>query len=114
MIEEKETELPKPLHNYVVLRSEKDLKSASGLFVGNVAEYGIVVAVGPGQWENGSFVPTSVKVGDRVLLDAPPGSVGSFRWGEKYQAVRECFIAAVLPGETPPEAPRIDVPQLVI
>lgn len=107
-------ELPKPLHNYVLLQSEKELKSASGIYLGNIPEYGIVVAVGPGQWENGSFVEVSVKPGDRVLLDAPPGTVGSFRWGEKYQVVRECFIAAVLPGDHPPSSPVIDVPQLVV
>lgn len=98
---ESESNIPRPLHSYVLLRSEGRMKSAGGIDLPDSAtkDYAVVVAVGPGEWgPDGKRQPLMVKPGDRVMLDAG-GNVGSFWWaGRKYQSVRECFIAHVLPG----------------
>ena len=110
-----ESSVPRPLHSYVLMVSEKNMKSAGGIALPESAtkSYAIVKAVGPGEFgSNGERQPLSVKPGDRVMLDAPPGAIGSFYWaGIKYQMVREAYISAVLPGEEsmpqPDEASRI-------
>jgi Co-chaperonin GroES (HSP10) len=112
---ESESNVPKPLHSYVLLRSEGRMKSAGGIDLPETAtkDYAIVVATGPGEWgPDGKRQEVQVKVGDRIMLDAPAGVVGSFWWaGKKYQAVRECFVSMVLPGDEaapqPDEASRI-------
>lgn len=99
-----EKDLPIPLRDNVLLRSEKDVKTAGGIAIPDsaVQNYAVVIAVGPGTYEAGAFVPTTVKPGQRVLLDAPQGAVGTFRWNSvKYQMTSERFIGAILPGETP-------------
>jgi len=57
------------------------------------AKRGVVVAVGPGKYDDGELVPVSVKEGDNVL----------FQWGEKvviegeeYYLVRDGEIMAIV------------------
>jgi co-chaperonin GroES (HSP10) len=79
----------------------------------------IVAAAGPGAYEGGTFVPTKVKEGDRVLLDAPVGVVGKFRWaGKTYRICQERYFCAVLPGdqsfaESSPEL-TVPAPKLIL
>jgi len=64
-----------PINDKVLIRpeeSEKEKKAkAAGLEIDNMVKsnnrYGEVVAVGPGKYQNGVFVPTKVKVGHRVF-----------------------------------------------
>jgi chaperonin GroES len=74
-------------------------KTDSGIFIPDTvkedkgAKKGKVVAVGEGKFENGKFIPVSVKAGDTVL----------FQWGDKinidgeeYYIVRESEISAII------------------
>ncbi len=54
----------------------------------------LVVAVGPGKTENGILVPTTVKVGNVVLM---MGSRPDYRrGGETYKIIRESDVLAVI------------------
>lgn len=104
----KEDLTPKPLRDYVLLERERDMGTAGGLALPDSATqaFAKVVAVGPGRYEGGAFVAPVVKPGDRVLLDAPNGSIGQFYWGgREWVMTQECYLAAVLPGEKPTPAP---------
>lgn len=86
--------VPVPLRNYVLLESEKDRRTASGLHIPDDAgpPCAIVICFGP--------ETKGLSEGDRVLLDAPPGTVGKFRWGGKtYRLCQDNVICAVLPGD---------------
>ena len=85
-----------PLADKVVIRplneKENDIKSASGIIIPSTIEskdksdQGIVVATGPGNWdEDGEKrIPLSVKAGDRVLFSS---------WREKVKVgEKEYFI----------------------
>ena len=89
-----------PLSNFVLLKRDEQLqKTASGLFLPNAAQEksttAVVVAVGPGMWSNGCFVETTVKVGDRVLVDKIGGFDLEFN-EEKLVVVREQEIIALI------------------
>lgn len=62
----------KPLHNNVVLeKEEKEARTQSGIILSEKKDdqqVGRVVAVGEGKYVNGTFVKTTVKVGDRVVF----------------------------------------------
>jgi len=53
-------------------------KSEGGLYIPDMAKnrpsQGTVVAVGPGSWVNGTFVPIGLKPGDRVLYGKYAGT----------------------------------------
>lgn len=63
-----------PLSDRIVVQpAKKEEVSASGIIIPDTAsrekpEQGIVVAVGPGKYENGSLVPMTLNVGDTVLF----------------------------------------------
>jgi chaperonin GroES len=66
-----------PLSDRVLIRpigkNELENKSASGIIIPanssrEVPDQGIVVAVGPGRYDDGGRIPMSVKVGDKVLF----------------------------------------------
>lgn len=63
----------------LVLRMEKEQKTAGGLFIPDTAKEkpmeGKVVAAGPGKrGEDGKRIPLSVKTGDRVLFSKYAGT----------------------------------------
>jgi chaperonin GroES len=63
----------KPLHDRVVVRLiEAENVTESGLIIPDSSTekptQGEVLAVGPGKYVDGTFVPTTVKVGDRILF----------------------------------------------
>lgn len=109
--------LPIPLNGNIIVQGEKERKLSSGLIVpeGAGPNYAVVVSIGPGRIsEHGHMIPPFVKIGDRVLLDAPEGTVKSFPWcGQKYKLVQERYIAVILPGEDThalPEPSRLILP----
>lgn len=72
-----ETLKVQPLADRVVVRplTEEELgtKSASGIILPDTMskekpEQGIVIATGPGKYEDGKRVPVDVKIGDRVVF----------------------------------------------
>jgi chaperonin GroES len=63
----------KPLHDRVVVRLiEADAVTESGIVIPDTSKekptQGEVIAVGPGKYENGKLIPTTVKPGDRILF----------------------------------------------
>ena len=96
----------KPLGDRVVVRDlteeEAGTKSASGIIIPNSveskdkSEQGIVVAVGPGKWdEDGEKrIPMEVTVGDQVLFSSwrEKVKVGE----EEYSIVSESDVLAIL------------------
>lgn len=66
----------KPLGDRVVVKpltaEELGTKTASGIIIPDTAqekpEQGVVVAAGEGKYDNGSLVPMTVSVGERVLF----------------------------------------------
>lgn len=64
--------LPKPLHDRVLVRREKETEQVGSIIIPEQARTkclkGEVLGVGPGRWVDGSFYPTQVKKGQTVLL----------------------------------------------
>lgn len=63
----------KPTYSKVVLQIEKEKEVTNGgIVIPSMAKVkpitAKVVAAGPGRYENGTFIPTCVKVGDRVVF----------------------------------------------
>lgn len=93
-----------PLGDRVVVRplteAETGTKSPSGIIIPDTVskekpEQGIVVATGPGKYDDGALVPMSVAVGDKVMFSKygyDEVKVG----GKEYFIVSESSILAVL------------------
>lgn len=72
--------------------------SESGIFVGEgeLQNQAQVIAVGPGvRNKNGKLIPTTVKVGDRVMFDMGVGHQGTIG-GKKVLILAEHQIIAIL------------------
>ena len=91
----------KPLHDRVVVeRLEAEEKTASGIVLpGSAAEkpdMGVVLAVGDCKLaDNGSRLPLSVKVGDKVLFGKYSGQAVKLD-GKEVMVMREDDILAVI------------------
>ena len=77
-IEERATMKLRPLHDRVVVRViEADTRTPSGIVIPDTAKEkpttGEVVAVGPGKYEQGKLIATSVQEGDRILFSQHAG-----------------------------------------
>jgi chaperonin GroES len=90
-----------PLGDRVVIKPlAAEEVSASGIIIPDTvkkekAERGTVVATGPGRYEDGAFVPMSVKKGDEVLFEQTyrdPVEID----GEEYYIFSESSILAKL------------------
>ena len=71
----------KAIQDKVILKlDEPDTETSGGIIIANAVNEGItqgeVLAVGPGAYSEDArkFVPTTVKVGDQVLINAGSGS----------------------------------------
>jgi chaperonin GroES len=94
-----------PLHDRVILKplspEELGTTTASGIIIPDSAqekpEQGVVIAVGPGKWnEDGDArVPVSVAVGDRVLFSKYGYDTIKIQ-GVEYYVVTESNILAVI------------------
>jgi chaperonin GroES len=89
----------KPLGDRVVVKpSEGEEKTASGLVIPDTAkekpQEGKVVAVGPGRYEDGKYVPMGVKEGDKVIYSKYGGTEVKVE-GEDYLILSERDILAV-------------------
>lgn len=68
-----------PLYDRVVIQAVKPVEvSQGGIFIPESAQEksqeAIVIAVGPGIYENGTLVPTVVKAGDKILYGKYAGA----------------------------------------
>lgn len=78
-------------------------KSAAGIIIPETAakekpEQGTVVAVGPGKYEDGTYVPMSVKVGNTVLF-SKYGYDDVKIDGEEYYILSESNVLAIIPNK---------------
>ncbi|MDQ8181960.1 co-chaperone GroES [Pelagicoccus sp. SDUM812005] len=83
----------------LVRRVEEDEKQVGGIFIPDSAkekpQQAEVIAVGPGEQEDGKTTPLPVKEGDRVLLSKYGGTDIKYD-GEDYLLVREDDILAII------------------
>ena len=90
----------KPLEDrFVVLAVEAETTTASGIVIPDTAkekpQEGIVLAVGPGRFEDGARVPLDVKVGDKVLYSKYGGTEVKYA-GEEYLVLSARDVLAVI------------------
>jgi len=67
-----------PLHNRVLVkRDDENQTSKGGIIIPHGSRekpiQGTVLAVGPGRYDKGVFIPTQVKVGDKILMGKSVG-----------------------------------------
>lgn len=87
----------KPLHDRVIIKVEEtESTTESGLILTQTSQdksnRGMVVAVGPGKYENGTWIEMTVKSGDTVMFDL----AGSVQMESDYVVMRESNIIAVI------------------
>ncbi len=92
----------KPLEDRIVVQAvEAETTTASGLVIPDTAkekpQEGIVLAVGPGRFEDGARVPLDVKVGDKVLYSKYGGTEVKYS-GEEYLVLSARDVLAVIEG----------------
>lgn len=87
------------LDRIVVQRVEQDEKTPGGLFIPDNAkekpQEAIVIASGPGRYENGNLVPMCVFAPSRVLIGKFAGSEITVD-GEDYVIIRQEDVLAIL------------------
>jgi chaperonin GroES len=88
-----------PLRDKIVVSPiTEEIKTAGGIILSEQPKeeqpgMGIVEAVGPGEYENGKFVPTTIKVGTKILFP-PFGTDAAMVNGKKYFIMREAIVLA--------------------
>ena len=90
----------KPLEDRIVIKTnEAETTTASGLVIPDTAkekpQEGVVLAVGPGRFDDGVRVPMDVKVGDVVLYSKYGGTEIKID-GEEHQILREDDILGIV------------------
>jgi len=92
-----------PLEGRVLVkRQDEDVKSPAGIIIPDTAQKekskrGIIVAVGPGKYgDEGDLIPTSVKVGAKVIFNAGWDNEVDMGDEEEYFLVKESDILAVI------------------
>jgi chaperonin GroES len=90
----------KPLEDRIVVQAaEAETTTASGLVIPDTAkekpQEGVVVAVGPGRFEDGNRVPLDVAVGDKVLYSKYGGTEVKYA-GEEYLVLSARDVLAVI------------------
>jgi chaperonin GroES len=92
----------KPLEDRIVVQAvDAESTTASGLVIPDTAkekpQEGMVLAVGPGRFEDGARVPLDVKVGDKVLYSKYGGTEVKYA-GEEYLVLSARDVLAVIEG----------------
>jgi chaperonin GroES len=90
----------RPLEDRIVVQAvEAETTTASGLVIPDTAkekpQEGIVLAIGPGRFEDGARVPLDVKEGDRVLYSKYGGTEVKYG-GEEYLVLSARDVLAVI------------------
>ena len=101
MLDEKKL---KPIGKQVLFRRDKaeEKKYGSILLPGTRyvdARWGTVIAVGPGRYINGKYIPLEVQPGDRIMVAQYDGDVLS-EDDDRLQMVTEDLITCMLPAGT--------------
>lgn len=97
-----------PLHDRVLVKTDKhEEKTKGGIFLPetytderiNKPNTGVIVAVGKGMNNSkGEFVPTTVKVGERIVFDSTAGAELK-ELGEGLKVISEKDVLAVISEE---------------
>jgi chaperonin GroES len=90
----------RPLEDRIVVQAvEAETTTASGLVIPDTAkekpQEGIVLAIGPGRFEDGQRVPLDVKEGDRVLYSKYGGTEVKYN-GVEYLVLSARDVLAVI------------------
>ena len=90
----------KPLEDRIVIKTnEAETTTASGLVIPDTAkekpQEGVVIAVGPGRFDDGVRVPMDVKVGDVVLYSKYGGTEMKFN-NEEFLVLSARDVLAVI------------------
>jgi chaperonin GroES len=87
----------RPLEDRIVVQAvEAETTTASGLDTAKEKpQEGIVLAIGPGRFEDGQRVPLDVKEGDRVLYSKYGGTEVKYG-GEEYLVLSARDVLAVI------------------
>jgi chaperonin GroES len=90
----------KPLEDRVVVQPlEAEQTTASGLVIPDTAkekpQEGVILAVGPGRFEDGNRLPLDVKVGDVVLYSKYGGTEVKYN-GEEYLVLSARDVLAIV------------------
>lgn len=90
----------KPLGSRIVVEpSESDESTASGIYIAQTSkekpQKGKILAVGPGDWEDGQRSPMDVKEGETVLFAKYAGTEFKYQ-GEEYLILSQKDILARL------------------
>ena len=90
----------KPLEDRIVVQAvEAETTTASGLVIPDTAkekpQEGIVLAIGPGRFEDGQRIPLDVKEGDRVLYSKYGGTEVKYN-NEEYLILSARDVLAVV------------------
>ena len=90
----------KPLEDRIVVQaSEAETTTASGLVIPDTAkekpQEGLVLAVGPGRFEDGTRVPLDVSVGDTVIYSKYGGTEVKYN-GEEYLVLSARDVLAII------------------
>jgi chaperonin GroES len=91
----------KPLEDRVVVKPlEQEETTISGLVIPDTAKEkpttGLIVAVGPGKFEDGARVPMDVKNGDKVIYSKYGGNEWKDRDGQEYVILSARDIYAIV------------------
>jgi chaperonin GroES len=90
-----------PLGDRVVVKPKEDLeaRTKSGLVIPDTAkekpQLGEVLAVGPGEFQDGNRIPMDVKVGDKVVYSKYGGTEVKLE-GEEYLILSSRDLLAVI------------------
>ena len=90
----------KPLEDRIVVQAvDAESTTASGLVIPDTAkekpQEGVVLAVGPGRFEDGNRIPLDVAVGDKVLYSKYGGTEVKYS-GEEYLVLSARDVLAVI------------------
>lgn len=83
-----------PAQDVMIVEQEVMEKTASGLMLpvseSTKMRWGTVLAIGPGRYDCGQFVPTQIKVGDRIMWAKYRSAGENFEHeGKEYLLLRE-------------------------
>lgn len=89
----------RPIEDRVIVKAVKKEENKGGLFIPDTVnentQTGEVIAVGPGKFEHGVFVPTGIAKGDKILF-AKHQAIPLNHDGEEVHLLSPASILAVI------------------
>ena len=89
----------RPLSNRVVIKRVEERTTEGGIVIpetsGDKSQRGIVVAVGPGKFENGKLQKLSLKCNDNIIFGKYSGTEITIK-GKDYLVIKEDDVIAII------------------